>query len=650
MKKRYTLALIALFSISTFNVNASHYMGGEITWECLTTGTNAGKYIFTMKVYRECHGINFGSSQTLSSTSPAGSIAMSLVTGWPKDISPNCNVAGPTITCAGAIANNTGAVEEFVYRSQPVQINGVPPTTGWKFYWFSCCRNPSANVPNATSKGWQLRAKMYPYNNLNAYPCYDDSPVFAEESRSVLTVGYPFTYNHNAYDKQLDSLSFEWGQPLGGASPPYNTPLAFGPGYAYNSPLPGTAQNPNNVPATVNLYTGDISFTSYTTGAFVTSTKVTAFRCGIKIAEIWREMQIVLLNAGTNNPPNISIPFNYGTSFDTVVLAGDLVNVAISGADLQYLPNGSQQTVYLSHFSSQFGAYVPATGSAMPTLSTTAGCQTPPCATLTPASGPNNEVSGTQGLTTSFSWQTTCDHLLPPGSCCGQPKDTVFYDFVISMRDDFCPAPASQTKRIRIGVRSNIYALLPPEIDSAYFDYQAFAAHIFWKPIIDTLNTFKAYYIYYSPDNGNYTLLDSTLNINDTSYTHIKGDTTRGYYKLKTVSQNLCGSIKLSNYSNVFDFNILGVDIKANTNDFVLYPTKPNPASRFTILPFYTKEPSEVKIIVNDVSGHIVKQAVFMSAQGDNSYKLSLDHFNAGVYYITVYYKKQKKLSKLIVK
>jgi len=646
MKKLYTLALIALFSFSTFNVNASHYMGGEITWECLSTGANVGKFVFTMKVYRECFGMTFGTTQALSSTSPAGSFSMSLVTGWPKDISPNCNASGPTITCANTSSNNTGAVEELIYRSNPIQISGVPPPTGWVFYWSSCCRNPSTNIPNSTGIGWQLQAKMFPYNSLNTYPCYDDSPTFAEISRSVISAGYPFTYNHNTFDKQFDSLSFEWGQPLNQQGNPINY---YTPGYSYTSPLPSSTHNANNVAATIDVHTGEISFTSYTTGAFVTSYKVSEYRCGIKIAEIWREMQIVLLSAGANAPPNISGIFNNGTSFDTLVEAGDLVNITISGSDFQFLPNGTQQTVYLSHFSPQFGAYIPATGAAMPTLSASVGCTTPPCATLTPASEPNNEISGIQGVTTSFSWQTTCDHLSQKGNC-KQQKDTIFYDFVINMRDDFCLVPALQSKRIRIGVWSENYTLLPPEIDSSYFDYQTLGAHIIWKPVIDTLNAFRAYYIYYSPTNGNYTLLDSTLNINDTSYIHSKGPATSGFYKIKTVSENQCGIIKLSSYSNIFDVNILGIDNKTKTNDFILFPCKPNPANQFTILPFYTNEPSEVKIIVNDISGRIVMQDVLISVQGDNSYKLSLDHFNSGVYYITVLYKKQKKVNKLIVK
>jgi gliding motility-associated-like protein len=536
MKK--ILFFLGVFVSLLFGFNnqakASHYMGGEITWECLTSGINAGKYIFTMKVYRECNGINFGTSQTLASTSPAGSIPLTIVTGWPKDISPNCNGIGPAITCAGATLNNTGAVEEFVYRSQPVQISGIPPATGWKFYWYSCCRNPSTNVPNATSKGWQLRAKMYPYNGLNAYPCHDDSPVFAEISRSVITAGYPFTYNHNAYDKQLDSLSFEWGQPLGGSSSPYNTPLAFGPGYAYNSPLPGTAQNVNNVPATVNVYTGEISFTSYTTGAFVTSTKVSAYRCGQLVAEIWRDMQVVLLTGVTNNPPLVTPPFGAGTTFSDTVLAGDSVCFNLSATDFEFLPNGSPQTMNITASGLQFGAFIPGSGGSQPTMSPTFGCLNPPCAVLTPAPGPGSPLTGVFGVQTDFCWHTDCDHLATDVGC-GTMSNV--YTFVLKVEDDYCPAPASNISTITIVVGQKPTVDMP-EIQCLKVQPNG-DVDFSWSMPDDTTDSFLSYRLYSSTTPaGPYVEIDSIFDINQLTYHHTGANAGSApiYYSMRLVS------------------------------------------------------------------------------------------------------------------
>ena len=41
-----------------FTANATHMMGGEITWECIKDplDPDVGMYIFTMKMYRDCDG------------------------------------------------------------------------------------------------------------------------------------------------------------------------------------------------------------------------------------------------------------------------------------------------------------------------------------------------------------------------------------------------------------------------------------------------------------------------------------------------------------------------------------------------------------------------------------------------------------------
>ena len=51
------IVLLLLVLVASINVKATHLMGGEITWECIKVGPDAGKYIFNVKVYRDCQGI-----------------------------------------------------------------------------------------------------------------------------------------------------------------------------------------------------------------------------------------------------------------------------------------------------------------------------------------------------------------------------------------------------------------------------------------------------------------------------------------------------------------------------------------------------------------------------------------------------------------
>ena len=52
MKTRLLILIIILFFAN--KINASHVLGGEITWECLKSGPNQGKFIFIVKRYFVC--------------------------------------------------------------------------------------------------------------------------------------------------------------------------------------------------------------------------------------------------------------------------------------------------------------------------------------------------------------------------------------------------------------------------------------------------------------------------------------------------------------------------------------------------------------------------------------------------------------------
>jgi hypothetical protein len=87
MKK---LLILSLFLFFVSDLSASHLMGGEITWECATSGANAGKVRFTAIIYRECGGIGFNQQTlVLSSNSPAGSVTCNRV-GTGTNVSPSC--------------------------------------------------------------------------------------------------------------------------------------------------------------------------------------------------------------------------------------------------------------------------------------------------------------------------------------------------------------------------------------------------------------------------------------------------------------------------------------------------------------------------------------------------------------------------------
>ena len=93
-------------------------MGGEITWEC----NGSGQYIFTMKIYRDCNGIPGPTGVSLDVWNNPSLTTIPMTDISQTDVSPICNAAGPSITCANATGNTSGAVEEFLYQSRTLLL------------------------------------------------------------------------------------------------------------------------------------------------------------------------------------------------------------------------------------------------------------------------------------------------------------------------------------------------------------------------------------------------------------------------------------------------------------------------------------------------------------------------------------------------
>lgn len=510
---RRILLLITIILGLWGQASASHLLGGQITWECL----GSGQYKFYLSLYRDCASsvaINPPSLQVWNHPTVA-SIDLTLVSS--QDISPTCNSAGPSINCANATSSTLGSVEEYIYESAPITLQGVPPPEGWIFTYYSCCRSANiVSIVDPNSRGFTLRAKMFSYGGADMYPCFDNSPQFAEVPTSVICLGGQYSYNNNAYDVDLDSIKYDWapgleamdGQPyVEGSAPPS---LPYVAPYSYTNPING---------ATLNNNTGEFNFAPNNIGNFVTVVKVQSFKCGTLVAEVYRELQMVVTNcSGMNDAPAFA-----NTSYTTTVTAGDPVNftIPVSDDDLLSGGGGQLQTMTLTASGLQFGANF---------SNAAAGCPYPPCATLSPPP----TVTGQGQISVDFNWQTSCDHLNQ--RCLGEGSSQRF-TFVIRVQDDACPVPAISYKTITVTVEG-VATVLAPELKC--IDVLPNGNTVLtWIPAIDTAGTFNNYQIYHSTDPGGpFTVIDSVSNINTTTYTHNGAGATTGpqYYYVVTKS------------------------------------------------------------------------------------------------------------------
>ena len=472
--KKLLILLVALCSV--FQMQATHLMGGEITWECIKVGPDAGKYIFKLKLYRDCDGTSLSTfAQTIYVWDHPTVTSMSLDFISNTDISPDCDVTNSGNAQLDCSTNPVGAVEEYLYESQPISLPGSPPTTGWHFTWDSCCRNGAItnlvlSSTTSPSEGFTLRASMFPYvdplgNLIPAEPCFDSSPIFNESPKTIICTGYPFSYSHNASDNELDSISYSWDEPLddfvGNFDPAAGNPasLPWVAPYAFNNPLPGNVS--------LNSQTGEISYNSNISGNFVTVVRIDAYKCGQIVASIYREIQAVLLACPSlsgntpNTPPSIDAPFidpiTGLPSFSTSVPAGSLVSFNITGVDsLDIYPNGASQEITLEITGGQMsGDFV-----------NIFDCAEPPCAIFNNGSGVVPPFSSPSFVSGYFEWLTDCNHIASDAGC-GTISN--LYTFAIKAYDDFCPAPAITLATISIEVTA-AQGLSEPDLQCAFLN------------------------------------------------------------------------------------------------------------------------------------------------------------------------------------
>ena len=526
-------------------------MGGEITWTC----AGANTYQFQLVIYRDCNGQDIIANNLdieVWGHPTVTTINCQLV--QTIDLSPPCTeIAGGPIQldCGTGTSggNGPGAIQKYIFQSAPITLTGTPPAAGWSFTYDDWSRSWSlTNIDSPATYGMTLSATMYAVSGATAGQCVDDSPQFAQDPYMLLCAGTSFEFNSNVYDPNNDSLVFSFGIPLdhfptGSYNPPTNPiPVPYVAGFSATNPTPDASFNAGNIPASIDPNTGTISFLSNTTGDYVIKQRIDAYRNGQLISTTNREIQLVIISCGgaVNTAPQITPPFNANTTFDAEFFAGDLINFDIIIQDNEVLQDGTPQTVTLTPSGNYFGSNL---------TNPNAGCDILPCATLSQPP----IISGVQGVTTNFNWQTDCAHLVDAN---GVQQQEQIYSFVLKAQDDYCSVPGLTYKTIRIKLKNS--ADLPPADMNCINVLPNGDVELIWTKSDPTIGTFTAYEIYSIQDG----LITTINDINIENYTHLGASANLGskdYYILTKYGCNGNNSVSSDTLSSIFmDLNDLG--------------------------------------------------------------------------------------------
>lgn len=617
--------LLLLISIFTFqSASASHGWGGDITWRCLPNG----QFVFKLKFYRDCNGIGCPAGPlNLSVTNHPTVSSIQLVAQAYNDLSPQ--------GCSSCTQTGPGAIQECVYESAPVTLAGTPPDSGWVFDWTTCCRSPVlSNIMNSGSQSFGFRAVMYPYNMKNTNPAYDSSPQFISVPQVIYCSSIPVTFSSAAHDSDGDSLVYSFApSPL----------LTYAPGYSGVSPFPGIVQNANNVPATIDPQTGLVSFTSFTSGYFLSYVKVESYRCGELIAEINRDLNIILVTDSTcnlasgliNNPPELTAPFTdtsgqYNVYSDTV-LVGDSVQFTLSLIDTNTVP-GTLQNVTLDVHSEVLTDSILAPG---------LNCALPPCANL---SVPVPIGPTPFSISTAVDWITDCSHLITKDSCMELSRQV---DFEVLFNDDFCPIPGIGARVVSVIVK-DLQPAASPTLDSLNILPNG-DVELFWNTPSDPNGLFTTFYIYYANDSlGPYSVIDSITNFNQTTYTHVgaMGNSVIGYYQMSSKSSTICQpNYEAASANRISNFVIFtGLENNLSSISVHIYP---NPANETLNISSEFFLANKVQMEIRNAIGQILQTA---HSQNEYTQSVNLNNLPDGIYYLSIIDKNFNKINKSFIK
>ena len=370
------LATIFFFLFS-FQGFASHFMGGQITYNCL--GVNAGNpsvydYELTLKLYRDCGGcdpsiVNCQGWGDPSSAFPftilditpsvlgATSVQMFRLDNQTLDVTLLCS---PTEESKCDNPSKPFGVQQWIFKGLiQIPIGGGPYT----FSHSALARNAAiTTINNPAGTSWYIETVLDP-TNCNSSPEFLNPPI------SLVCEHLSYTYNHNAYDVDGDSLVYSLTPCMENAFTTVN----------YKSPYSGGNPISSSTGITIDPINGDIIFTPDTIQVAIMAIKVEEYRNGVKLGEVMRDIQIQVVSCN-NQIPAIQPLSNSGKK-DTTIYPGKNFCITFKATD-QDFSDTSKNLITMSITS---GIIPPATWSnpsPKNILNTGTLCWTPECSDI----------------------------------------------------------------------------------------------------------------------------------------------------------------------------------------------------------------------------------------------------------------------------
>ncbi|MBI3233672.1 MAG: hypothetical protein HYZ42_06465, partial [Bacteroidetes bacterium] len=308
MKRNFFLLIF--FSLSFIETNATHLMGGNLSYVWLSETSTKVRYKIMLKVYRDCGQsqvdfdatIQVGIYENVGNNNKVLDAELKLISQ--KNVSPPWSTNCPNF-------NNLNFCVKEGYFEGVVELN--QSTNGYHLWYQRCCRNKQINVSDDKGQGYYGFIPNTKYRN--------SSPDFSKIPTPIICVNDTIDVENSASDPDGDSLVYtvEWPYDGGSSNDPIPTPpsslpnpllkVTYNSGYSYSKPF-GT-----NGVCTVNGMTGLSKYFITQKGNYSVAIEIKEYRNGVYLGKVRRDVQIIATDLCVpNQAPQVTIAGGSGGS------------------------------------------------------------------------------------------------------------------------------------------------------------------------------------------------------------------------------------------------------------------------------------------------------------------------------------------------
>lgn len=311
------------FTLLAFAIkaDASHIVGGEVTYKCL----GGGNYQVSVSIYEDCLT---GDPEAIAEDNPAF-IGIFDGQGFQQNFfypSPFDSIYASQVTVPANFSNAciNNAPSTCLKKRTFTKIYHLPDNnSGYIIVYQRCCRNASIiNIVNPSEVGATYFCIIPPANKAIC----NNSAVFNNYPPQIICINNPLIYDHSAFDADGDSLSYEFCDTYVGGSdqdakpnpsppipngPPYYDTVIYKYPFSHLNPMGGYPQ------IKIDPNTGLITGTPNLIGRFVVTVCCHEWRNHQIINTVTREFQFVVTNCSKSVVADIP---QYSSDFNTYIV------------------------------------------------------------------------------------------------------------------------------------------------------------------------------------------------------------------------------------------------------------------------------------------------------------------------------------------